>query len=63
MSIGNHGRMMLTGEDSYFICQSSLAILPAESYSSKAGGTSKGNDEFGLIKYLCSYFEVFFNMA
>jgi hypothetical protein len=44
------------------IYHSSLAIPPAESSSSKTGGIGKGNYEFGLTKYLCSYFKGFFNM-
>jgi hypothetical protein len=48
--------MVLAGENSHFIYLSSLAILPAESSSSKAGGTGKGNVDFGFTKYLCSYF-------
>jgi hypothetical protein len=35
----------------------SLVILPAESSSSKAGETGERNDNFGLMTYLCSYFE------
>jgi hypothetical protein len=42
--------------------QSSLIILPAEISSSKSEGTGKGNDEFGLTNYLCSYFEGIFNI-
>jgi hypothetical protein len=29
---------------------------------SEGGGTGEGNDDFGLMKYLCSYFEGIFNM-
>jgi hypothetical protein len=36
MSMGSHGEMILTGEISWFVHQSSLAILPAESSSNKA---------------------------
>jgi hypothetical protein len=38
-SMEKHVRMILAGENSWFIHDSSLAILPAESCSSKAGGT------------------------
>jgi hypothetical protein len=44
--------MISTGECSSFVHQSSLAILSVESSSISAGGGSKGNDEFGLTKYL-----------
>jgi hypothetical protein len=37
---------------SWFVHQSSLAILPAESSMRKAEGNDKGNDEFCLTKYL-----------
>jgi hypothetical protein len=46
MCIESHGGMIVTGENSLFIHQSSLAILPAESSSNKVGGTGKSNDEF-----------------
>jgi hypothetical protein len=46
----NHGGMISTGENTS-VHQSSLSILPAESFSSKAGGTGKGN-EFCHTKYL-----------
>jgi hypothetical protein len=39
-------------ENSWFVHQSCLAIPPAESCSSKSGGTGRRNDEFGLTKYL-----------
>jgi hypothetical protein len=45
MSMEYHDGMILAGENSWFAHHSSLVILPAES---KAGGTGKGNDEFGL---------------
>jgi hypothetical protein len=61
MSI-EHGGMISTGENSWFVHQSSLAILPAESHSRKSGGTDEGNDEFGLTKYLYSYSAGIFNM-
>jgi hypothetical protein len=35
MSMENHGGMMLAEENSWFIHQSSLAILPLESLGSK----------------------------
>jgi hypothetical protein len=49
---GEHGGMILTVINSWFIHQSSLAILLAESSSSRGGGTGKGNDEFCLTKFL-----------
>jgi hypothetical protein len=58
----NHGGMISTVENSSFVHQSSLAILPAQSSSRKAGRTEETNYEFGLTKHLCSYFEGFFNM-
>jgi hypothetical protein len=39
MSMDNHGGMTSTGENSWVVHQSSLAILPVESSSSKSGGT------------------------
>jgi hypothetical protein len=48
--------MISTEENSGFFRQASLAILPGE-------GTEEGNDDFGLMKYLCSHFEGFFNMS
>jgi hypothetical protein len=61
MRLGNHGGMILTGENPY----SSTRVLwqsYQQSSSSKAGGTGKGYDEFALMKYPCSYIEWFFNM-
>jgi hypothetical protein len=46
MSMKNHGGMISAEENSLFVHQSSLAILPAESSSSEAGGTGEGKDEF-----------------
>jgi hypothetical protein len=46
MSMENHGRMILTGENSWFIHQSLLAILPTELSSSKGGGTGEVSYEF-----------------
>jgi hypothetical protein len=37
-----------TDRGNLFVHQNSLVILPAESCSSKAGGTGEGNDQFGL---------------
>jgi hypothetical protein len=48
--------------NSWSVHQCSLAILPAESSSNKAGGTGKANDKLCCMKYLCSYFKGFFNM-
>jgi hypothetical protein len=56
----NHVGMVSTGEN--FVHQSALAILPAESISSKVWKTGEENDELGILKYLCSYFEGIFNM-
>jgi hypothetical protein len=44
------------------VYQSCLAIVPAESSSSKAGGTGECNYEFGFKNYLCLYFEGIFNI-
>jgi hypothetical protein len=41
MSMETHDRMTSTGENSLFIHQSYLVVLPAESFSSKAGGTGE----------------------
>jgi hypothetical protein len=43
MSMENPDGMILTGEKSSFVHQCHLAILPAKSSSSKAGGTDEGN--------------------
>jgi hypothetical protein len=40
-----------------FVCQSSLAILPAVIWQ-QTGGTGEINDEFGLTKYLCSFYDM-----
>jgi hypothetical protein len=56
----NHGGMASTGEK-WFVCQSSLAILPAVNWQ-QAGRTGEGNDKFGLAKYFCSYLQVTFYM-
>jgi hypothetical protein len=56
VSVEKHGRMISTGENCWFVRQSSLTILLAVN-SSKAGGTSKENYECYLTKYLL-YFEV-----
>jgi hypothetical protein len=61
MSIENNGGIISTGESS----DSSIRARGQshqQSCSSKAGLTGEGNYEFGLPKYLCSYFEEFFNM-
>jgi hypothetical protein len=49
MSMENHGGMILTGENFCLVHQSSLAILPKESSSSKTGRTGEGNDKFVLV--------------
>jgi hypothetical protein len=51
MSLENHAGIISTGENSWFVRQISLANLPAESSSGKAGGTGEGN-EFGLTNYI-----------
>jgi hypothetical protein len=58
----NHSGMIWAGGNSSIVHQNFLEIPPAELSSSNAGGTGEGNDEFGLTKYLCSYFEGIFNM-
>jgi hypothetical protein len=45
-----------------YINRGKLMIHPAESSCCITGGTSEGNYEFGLAKYLCLYFEGIFNM-
>jgi hypothetical protein len=47
-------------ENSWFVHQSSVAILQVESSGNKTGGMSKGNDEFGLAKYFCSSVQMIF---
>jgi hypothetical protein len=44
--IKNHGGMILTGENSRFLHQSSLPIIPALPSSTKAGGFDEWNDEY-----------------
>jgi vacuolar-type H+-ATPase subunit I/STV1 len=54
MSMDKHcGMMMSTEVNSWFVHQSSLTVLLAESFGSKEW-------EFGLVKYLCSYLQVIF---
>jgi hypothetical protein len=45
----------------WFVLQSSLAVLPAESYSSKAGGTWRGK-WISRSNYLFSYIKVILNV-
>jgi hypothetical protein len=52
--------MIIARENSLFVHQSSLTVLPLELSRSKAAGTEEGYDEFCLAKYL-SYFEGLFN--
>jgi hypothetical protein len=52
MSWRNHGGMISTEENFWFIHHSSLATLPAESSDSKAEGTGKGNDVPYEAEYL-----------
>jgi hypothetical protein len=58
MSMENHGGMLSTGENSLFVHQSSLAILPAELSSSKTGGTGEGN-EFSLRSIYFIFWKLF----
>jgi hypothetical protein len=51
MSVEHRGGMISTGENSWFVHNSFLAILPSGSSNSEAGGTDEGN-EFCLTKYL-----------
>jgi hypothetical protein len=51
MSMANHGGMISTVENSWFVNQNSLAIYQ-QSSSRKSGGTGEGSDEFRLTKYL-----------
>jgi hypothetical protein len=60
--VENRGRMMSTRENARFVHQNTLMVLPAESFSSKAGLPGEGNNYFFLTKYLCSYLEGVFNM-
>jgi hypothetical protein len=53
---------MIEREKLPIISQSSLAVLPAGSSSSKVEESGEGKDEFRLRKYLYSYFEGLFNM-
>lgn len=48
MSKENHGEKISTVENSSFVNQSSLKIMPAESSSSKPEGTDEGNNKFSL---------------
>jgi hypothetical protein len=51
MSMENHGGKISVGENSWFVHQKFLTILPAESSSSKAIETGEGN-EFVFMTYL-----------
>jgi hypothetical protein len=59
ISMKNHNGMMSTDENSCFVHQSSLAILPAV-ICYQAGGTGDDNDEFCLAKCFCSHLQWFF---
>jgi hypothetical protein len=48
MTMDNHSEMIST-EGNWLVHQSSLAIPPAESFSTKAGGTGKVNNKFDPI--------------
>jgi hypothetical protein len=47
----NHGGMISTGENSWFIHQSYLAVLSAD-IQKTAGGSGEGYNEFCLTTYL-----------
>jgi hypothetical protein len=55
ISMENRDGMIFTEENFWFVHQNSLENLP-EVICYHAGGTSEGNEEFGLAKYVCSYF-------
>jgi hypothetical protein len=55
MGMEDHDGMVSTGEN-WFVHQSSLKIIPAESYSSKAGGNLRRKLWIWPVKYLCSYY-------
>jgi hypothetical protein len=62
MSMENHGGMILAGEK-LLIHPPQLSGNPTSSHLvAKQEKLDKGNDEFGLMKYLCSYFKGIFNM-
>jgi hypothetical protein len=52
--------VLLASAYSWFVHQSSLAIIPGESSTSEAGGTGEGNYEFLPYEVSFSYFECFF---
>jgi hypothetical protein len=60
MSSYNHGGMMVwTEEVSWLVNQSSLSIIPAESYDNKQDELVK-EWKSSLVKYFCSYTHVIF---
>jgi hypothetical protein len=52
MSMENHGGMMLIGENSWLVHQSYLAILPAQTSSSKSGECWQRKWRVWPLKYL-----------
>jgi hypothetical protein len=52
--------VLLASAYSWFVHQSSLAIIPGESSTSEAGGTGEGNYECYLTKYLFHTSNAFF---
>jgi hypothetical protein len=52
-----HDGMISTGENSCFIIQSSLAVLPADLSSIKARETGEGSNNFFPLELSLSYFE------
>jgi hypothetical protein len=57
MSMENHRRMISKGENSWFVHQSSLAVLPAEPSSSKWWGTWQRKRLMWASTCICLYFE------
>jgi hypothetical protein len=54
---------MMSGEKSFwFVHQSSLAIVPVVIWY-HTGGTGEGNDEFGFVEYICSYWQAIFTCS
>jgi hypothetical protein len=61
ISVENHGGMILAGEYSWFVHQSSCS--PTSSHLvARQEELGEGSYEFGLTKYLCACFEGIFNM-
>jgi hypothetical protein len=60
MSMEKYSGVIATGEATWFVYQSSLAILPAVASISEAGETWQRKLWMWPSKYLCLYFEVIF---